>query len=103
MNSRLPEELQWEPGETPYQWLERNTNFFLTELCNLAFDPGVSAKVRLVALKELICRPLPSKNVYEYQQIGSEVDRMTDEEVFEEITRRLEALKPKGNFSWGKS
>ena len=102
MEQRLPKELQWEPGESPMQWLERNTNFFLDQLAQLSQDPDVSAKVRLDAIKELICRPLPQKSVYEYHQIDSEVDRMTDEEVYERIQQKMEELGDRVKSSKGK-
>jgi hypothetical protein len=93
MNKMLPEELKWREGEHPMAWLERNAGFFLDQLCLLALDPDISAKVRLDAFKELICRPLPQKNVYELSQVESEIDRMSDEEVVKCIEEKLVAIK----------
>jgi hypothetical protein len=102
MESRLPKELEWKPGERPLEWLERNSSFFLDQLAGLALDPDVSAKVRLDAVKELICRPLPQKNVYELSQVESEIDRMSDEEVYEMLQEKMKELGEGVKSSKGK-
>ena len=88
--------LHWRPGDAPLDWLERNLGIFLMELGKMALAPttdkSVPAKVKLEALKELISRPLPAKNIYEVLPGSSQVDRMTDDEVKKYIECQLKRI-----------
>ena len=89
--------LQFMPGDDPLDWLERNAPIFLAEVAEMATNPDpkhAMSKVRFEALKTLISYPLPQANIYELRQTGSEIDRMTDEEVAQYLQDKVGALPP---------
>lgn len=91
----LPEELLFQEGEDLYSWLERCAKQFLTELATVGLARrGVSDRVKLEALKELIMRPLPPKSIYELRPPDSELEKYTDAELREYIQSKLPQGEP---------
>ena len=90
---RLIGDLDHRPGEDAWAYLERITPALLKELVAMATAPPsiINARVKLDALKELIQRPMPARQVYDIRTpaIGSEFDRMSDEQVRAFVQERL--------------
>lgn len=88
--------LDWVKGETAWDWLNRNSVVFLSELAVMGLDREgkVTDRVKLEALKELISRPLPPRSVYEIKKEEGPLDRMTEDEVRAYIMERVGKMLP---------
>lgn len=90
---RLIGEFDLKPGEDGWTYLDRITPLLLKELVAMASAPVsvINPKVKLDALKELIQRPMPARQVYDIRTppVGNEFDRMSDEQVREFVAERL--------------
>lgn len=94
---RLRTEFDYKPGEDGWGYLDRITPHLLKELVAMATAPVsvISAKVKLDALKELIQRPMPARQVYDIRtpQAGSEFDRMTDAQVMDFVHKQVADMR----------
>lgn len=90
---RLRTEFDYKPGEDGWGYLDRITPHLLKELVAMATAPVsvINAKVKLDALKELIQRPMPARQVYDIRTpaAGSEFDRMSDAQVMDFVTKQI--------------
>jgi len=95
---RLITEMSYIPGEDAWSYLNRITPHLLTELVGMAMAPltVVNAKTKLDALRELIQRPMPARQVVDIHasRSTSEFDRMTDEQVKEYVATHLGLAAP---------
>ena len=95
---RLITEMSYIPGEDAWSYLSRITPHLLTELVGMAMAPltVVSAKTKLDALRELIQRPMPARQVVDIHasRSTSEFDRMTDEQVRDYVATHLGLAAP---------
>ena len=94
---RMPDELAARPGEDAWAYLDRITLLLLRELVMMATAPVsvVNAKVKLDALKELIQRPMPARQVYDIRTpaAGSEFDRMSDTQVMDFVHKQIADMR----------
>ena len=90
---RIASSFDLRPGEDGWTYLDRITPLLLKEMIGIATAPVtiISAKVKLDALKELIQRPMPARQVYDIRtpHAGSEFDRMTDAQVMDFVTKQI--------------
>ena len=94
---RLRTEFDYKPGEDGWGYLDRITPHLLKELVAMATAPVsvINAKVKLDALKELIQRPMPARQVYDIRtpQAGSEFDRMSDAQVMDFVHKQIADMR----------
>ena len=94
---RLRTEFDYKPGEDGWGYLDRITPHLLKELVAMATAPVsvINAKVKLDALKELIQRPMPARQVYDIRtpQAGSEFDRMSDAQVMDFVHKQFADMR----------
>jgi len=94
---RLVGPLDHKPGEDGWTYLDRITPLLLKELVALATAPPsvINAKVKLEALKELIQRPMPARQVYDIRTppAGSEFDRMSDAQVMDFVHQKIADMR----------
>lgn len=90
---RLMTEVDYRQGEDAWGYLNRITPFLLKELVGMALAPTsvVNAKTKLDALRELLQRPMPARQVVDINATKSisEFDRMSDEQVKAYIASHL--------------
>lgn len=94
---RLVGDLDHRPGEDAWSYLDRISVLLLKELVLMATAPTsvINARVKLDALKELIQRPMPARQVYDIRgpAAGSEFDRMTDAQVMEFVNKQIADMR----------
>jgi hypothetical protein len=94
---RLRTEFDYKPGEDGWGYLDRITPHLLKELVAMATAPVsiINAKVKLDALKELIQRPMPARQVYDIRTpaAGSEFDRMSDAQVMDFVHKQITDMR----------
>ena len=94
---RVASSFDLRPGEDGWSYLDRITPLLLKEMIAIATAPVtiISAKVKLDALKELIQRPMPARQVYDIRtpHAGSEFDRMTDSQVMDFVTKQIGEMR----------
>jgi hypothetical protein len=94
---RMPDEYATRPGEDAWAYLDRITLLLLKELVMMATAPVsvVNAKVKLDALRELIQRPMPARQVYDIRTpaAGSEFDRMSDTQVMDFVHKQIADMR----------
>lgn len=100
---RLLGEFDHRPGEDAWAYLDRIAPMLLKELIAMATAPisVINPKVKLEALKELIQRPMPARQVYDIRTppAGSEFDRMTDAQVAEYVTKQISSMQSEEHAS----
>jgi hypothetical protein len=93
----LRTEFDYKPGEDGWGYLSRITPHLLKELVAMATAPisVISPKVKLDALRELIQRPMPARQVYDINtpHTGSEFDRMTDSQVMDFVHKQITDMR----------
>ena len=94
---RIASSFDLRPGEDGWTYLDRITPLLLKEMIGIATAPVtiISAKVKLDALKELIQRPMPARQVYDIRtpHAGSEFDRMSDAQVMDFVTKQIGEMR----------
>lgn len=97
----LLEQVKRKKGEGALAYLERVSPNLVEELVSMAMSPveAIHPRIKLDIIKELLQRPLPTKTLIDvHSTVGSEVDRMTDLEVYKHIKEKMRELEGQGKL-----